>query len=199
MKVCKSCGTVLDSSFSLGSKCPNCKIKIVYEDSLPVPFSSKIKGWLEIFAVFVGIAIIVFIIGSLVYFPFSMYFLQQDSKVVNQYQLIVADMEHNLTIDGSQESIAQVEEYVERHIEEFELFADKHNLLDGLLFSSVHSMEENENVSGAAAIYIAINKDKFTNKEVIKLFDRIGFYNQTNMEQMEPFLLKQMRKTNIIH
>lgn len=199
MKVCKSCGAVLDSSFSLGSKCPNCKIKIVYEESLPVPFFSQMKGWLTIFAGFVGLAVIVFLIGRLIYLPFSMYFLQEDVNVINQYQLIVADMERNLTLDNSQESIAEVEEYVKTHIDKFKLFSDKHELLDGSLFSSVHSPEEKQNVSGVAAAYIAINKEKFQNKEIIKLFNRIGFYDPTNMELINPYFLEKMRETNITH
>jgi DNA-directed RNA polymerase subunit RPC12/RpoP len=199
MKVCKSCGTVLDSSFSLGSKCPNCKIKIVYEESLPVPFFSKMKGWLTLLAGIVGIAVIVFMIGNLIYLPFSMYFLQKDANVINQYQIIIADMERNLTLDGSQESIAEVEEYVKTHIDKFKLFSDKHELLDGSLFSSVHSQEEKRKVSGMAAAYIAINKERFTNKEVIKVLNKIGFYSPTNMKKINPYFLEKMRENNTTH
>lgn len=197
MKVCKSCGTELESSFSLGSKCPNCKIKIVYEEFSPISLFSKIKGYFENFAVFIGIAIIIFIIGNLIYLPFNLYFRHQETDAINQYHLIISDMERSLLLDGSQQSISELEEYVGRHIEKFELFADNPKVLEGLLFSSVHSMEEKYNARGTAAVYIFINKDRFTKKEFVELFDQIGFYDQANTKYINPALLEHLQETNI--
>ncbi len=183
MKICKSCGTILDDSFALGKTCSSCGIKIVYEEIEKPSLLENIGSWLKnagmAVAACIGIALIGMWLWGLITMPFDLYKSEKYGRVRGSYHNIVIEIEQNLSLNNTEQAVAELEAYVIKHKKEFENFAENHEALeDGVLFQWV-IMPTGPGVKGTAAKYIVDNKHKFKNKDVMELFQRIGFFHTT--------------------
>ena len=107
-----------------------------------------------------------------------MLFRSNYAEVIDSYDNLAIEMENTLNLENTEQAIAELEAYVINHKEAFENLATNHEALEnGLLFQWA-SFSDGRHIEGTAAKYIIDNKDKFRNRDVKDLFQRIGYFHK---------------------
>ena len=177
MKTCKSCGAILPDSFQLGDKCPNCKIKILYEENEQKNIIDKIGSFFSTLFSTIGFLFVIALIGLMIWklasVPFMIHRGKLEYSVSNRYLDVMALVAKQLNNNQSKQNIPDIEKLLLTKISELEYLADQKKYIDKAEMFGEVILSSGEKIHGTGAKYISENIDNFKNERLRYLLKQI--------------------------